>query len=166
MQRRQVLGAVAGLGVAGCLDGRGDGTDSERTGGTTSRTSKPGSRHTVVTATGSGVRARFRIVDAGAPTDETASASFEDGRVVVTGSMDPGGCRRPTLDRVGSGDGGTVELVVAEAWRFGPTATVECDNASFDYRCVVTVESGSPSTVAVVHDHRESDDRTFTVQRE
>jgi hypothetical protein len=174
VQRRQFLAAAAGLGLAGCLapstgspgdeqkTGTGRTTASTGTAATDRRTTKPDSRYTAVRATGDGLRATFRIVDVHAPAEERASATFEDDRVVVTGTVDPGGCRRPTLGSVGH-DGETVSLVVVEAWRFGPTATVECGNASFDYRGVVT--GGSPSTVAVIHEHHEDDDRAFTFER-
>lgn len=152
---------MAATGFAGCL-----GRDGQLATGdppqTATRTTGPGPSYTPLTATDGDVRARFRVVDAHAPTEEAASATFGDGRVVVTGSMDPGGCRRPTLGSVSRGSD-AVELVVAEAWRFGPTATVECGNASYDYRLEVTAAEELPATVVVVHDHRDGEDRTFTL---
>ncbi len=94
-------------------------------------------------------------------------ATFGTQQVTVTGSMDPAHCNEPALESVGyDADAGRVTLIVGEDSPYGETATVECGNASYDFRCVVTVDEGRPSVVAVTYDHPESDDQTFTVERD
>ena len=180
MHRRTFVAATASaVGLAGCLAPvAGDpeqtteppakpGATETRTGATgSSAPTKPGATETPVRMTAEGVAASFRVVDGHAPTDATAGATFDGARVVVTGTMDPAGCRRPALSSVRfDAASDTVHLVVGTAARYGETATVECGNASFDYRSVVTVADGTPTTVTVVHDHHDGDDRTFTLER-
>lgn len=168
MHRRAVLAAVPGLlAASGCLSSPPAGSSgTEPPTERPSRTEKPSNaRWTPIRRTADGVEATFEILDAHAPTDETAAATAEDGRVVVTGNVFPHGCRHPVLDSAGYDQGsGTVRLVIGTEATYGETATVECDAASYDYRTVVTVEEGPPSRVEVVHDGDERDDRTFTVE--
>jgi hypothetical protein len=123
--------------------------------------SRGGSTTTAGQSTEDGVT--FEVVDSHAPTDDTAAVTFEGDRVVVTGTADPGGCREPTLGSVGA-DGGTLRVVVGTVSPYGPDPTVECGNASFDYRCTVAVDT-TPDTVDVVHDYAERPDRTFSFDR-
>lgn len=160
MRRRAVLAAVAGgAGLSGCLS-RGGGSPPESTPPPT------GGEGTPVRHTADGVEATFRVVDAHGPTADDANATFDDERVTVTGTANPSGCRRPTLRAVSYDPGdGVVHVEVGTESPYGPTATVVCDDASFDYRCVLTVERGRPATVELVHDYREKDDRTFVLER-
>lgn len=160
MRRRAVLAAVVGgAALSGCLS-QGYGSPPETTDPATEGSGTP-VRHTA-----DGVEATFRVVDAHRPTADDASATFDDGRVTVTGTTNPSGCRRPTLGAVRYDvPDGVVHLQVGTESRYGPTATVVCDDASFDYRGVLTVERGQPAVVEVVHDYRGSDDRTFVLER-
>ena len=80
--------------------------------------------------------------------------------------MDPAGCRKPILRSVNStASTQTIRLVVGTESPYGPTATVECGNASYDYRSIVSVENGTVTVVEVVHDHTERDDRTFILEK-
>jgi len=162
MYRRAVLGATVGcLCCAGCLSNSGSvpstGTDGPPTDEPTATASR----------TRTGVEASFEVVDGHQPTDPTAAARFEADRVIVTGTMDPGGCREPILGSVAyDRPAGRLRLVVDTESPYGPTATVECGNASYDYRCTVSVEDGTPAVVEVVHAHEGRDDRTFVLRDE
>jgi len=156
-RRRALLAAIAsGLSLAGCLSGGGT---------TTSEPTKENGWATSSRRTVDAVSATFRVVDRHAPTDDTASATFDDERVTVTGAVDPSGCNRPALSwvRYGAADG-VVRVRVGTESRY-ETTEVECGNASFDYRCVVTAERGQTGTVDVVHDYQGKDDRSFTLVR-
>ena len=84
--------------------------------------------------------------------------------MTVTGTMDPSGCDRPVLTGVGfDPDAGVVRLVIGGESPYR-TADVECGNASFDYRCVASVDRGSPTAVAVVHDYGDETER-FALER-
>ena len=86
--------------------------------------------------------------------------------MIVEGTMDPGGCREPILQSVNFDTSTqTVRLVIGTESPYGPTANVECGNASYDYRCTVAVESGTPSAVKVVHAHQERENRTFVLEK-
>lgn len=162
MHRRAFLAATAGgVGLAGCLS-----PIVEDPSAPTDSPTKSRSSGTPVRRTATGVEATFRIVAAHEPTEATAEASFDGTRVVVEGTMDPEGCREPTLAAVRyDASNGAVRLDVETESRYGPTATIECANASFDYRSVVSVETGTPTVVELVHDHHEREDRTFTLER-
>lgn len=157
MRRRAVLAATLGVALSGCLAGRGEEPEDP--------TGSPKATDSPVRRTADGVAATFRVVDAHRPTDDAASATFDGRQVTVTGTMDPGGCREPALGsvRYGAADG-VVHLTVATASRFGETATVECGNASYDYRVELVVDSGDPEAVELVHDYRE-DAREFTLEK-
>ncbi|MFB6197527.1 MAG: hypothetical protein ABEI52_04565, partial [Halobacteriaceae archaeon] len=128
---------------------------------------KPRDTQTAVRKSADDVTATFRVVDGHSPTEDTVAATFGEQRVTVTGSMDPASCNKPTLASVGyDADAGRITLVVGEYSPYGETATVECGNASYDFRCIVTVDEGRPSVVEVTYDHPESDDQTFTVERD
>lgn len=172
MRRRTVLGAVAGsITLAGCVGG--SGTPTEPTTSTDSDRSPSASSEklidtqTAVRKTAEHVTATFRVVDGHSPTEDTVAATFGEQRVTVTGSMDPASCNKPTLTSVGYDvDAGRITLVVGEYSPHGETATVVCDNVSYDFRCSVTVDEGRASVVEVTYDHPESDDQTFTVERD
>lgn len=119
--------------------------------------------------TADGVTATFEVRGGHHPTatPRPVAASFEGDRVVVTGLMDPAGCREPVLRSVAY-DGATrrLRLVVGTEPQFGATATVVCDNATYGYRCVATVEDGTPAAVEVVHDRHGRDDRTVVREAE
>ncbi len=85
--------------------------------------------------------------------------------MVVTGAMDPAGCREPVLRSVVYDEGARrIRLVVGTESPYGPTATVECGNAVYEYRCVASVEGRSPTTVEVVHSFADREDRTFVLE--
>lgn len=160
MRRRAFLSATACcLGVAGCLSR----TESTPGGGTADPQTATASATTREHS--AGVTTAFRIVDGHRPTEASAAARFDAGRVVVTGTMDPAGCREPILDAVEwRRKAGRIRLVVGTASPYGPTASVECGNASYDYRCTVSVESGAPRVVEVVHAHANREDQTFVLR--
>lgn len=161
MRRRNFIAAVTAGSLAGCLSGEAS-PPSE----TSSSATKQTETATPVRRTADGLTASFRVVDGHEPIDDAATATFDGDTVTVTGTADPSGCNRPTLSAVRydvAND--VVHLAVGEKSRFGPTATVECGNASFDYRCVLAVDRGRPTTVEVVHDYRTNDDRSFTLER-
>jgi len=161
MRRRTFLVAVgAGVGLSGCLS-RAGGTDPPST-----ATTGKGDTRTPMRQTADGLTATFRVVDSHAPTDDAASATFEGGTVTVTGTMDPSGCNRPALAglRYSTTDG-VVHLAVGGESPYGESPTVECGNASYDYRCVLTASRGDPEAVEVVHDYEGKDDRSFTIVR-
>lgn len=162
MHRRAFLAATAsGVGLAGCLAPVAEDPSSP-----VEPPTKPGGRGTPVRRTATGVEATFQVVDSHQPTEATAEASFEARSVVVEGTMDPAGCREPTLAAVRyDASDGVIRLEIGAESPFGPTATVVCDNASFDYRSVASVEEGTPTVVELVHDHHERADRTFTLER-
>lgn len=159
--RRRVLTATASvLGLSGCLGSPTDDDSSTSRDPPSTEKASP----TPLTRTAEGVRATFRVLDSHKPTDDTVRATFEASRVVVTGTMDPKNCRRPTLSTLGL-DGGVLRLVVAGEPRY-PDQNVECGNASYDYRCVVAVDGEMPARLDVVHDYHGDDARTFTVKNE
>lgn len=187
MRRRALLAATAGtLGLAGCLSGgepsdpktdrpatdapRPDASPTDALPSQTTPDEPPTSKTTPtpVRRTAARVEASFRVVDSYGPTgaeELTASADFEADRVVVTGAMDPAGCREPVLRSVAYDEAaGRVRLVVATESPWGPTATVECGNAAYEYRCVATVESGSLESVEVVHSLADREDRMFVLE--
>lgn len=173
MHRRTLLAAVAGgVTLPGCVGSPGSSseptttpTDSDRSPSTSPE--KPKDTPTTVRKTADGVTAIFRVIDGHSPTEDTVDATFDEQQVTVTGSMDPASCNEPTLESVSTdADTGRVTLVVGEYSRYSETATVKCGNASYDFRCVVTVDEGRPSVVEVTYDRPESDDRTFTVERD
>lgn len=147
------------LGLSGCLGSPTDGSSTSRGPPSTEKSSA-----TPLTRTAEGVRATFRVVDGHRPTDDAVRATFESSRVVVTGTMDPKNCRRPTLSTVGL-DSGVLRLVVGGEPRY-PDQNVECGNASYDYRCVASVDGEMPTRLDVVHDYHGDDQRTFTVENE
>ncbi len=157
MRRRSLLVAAA-AGLPGCLAAR------SSTGSTSSSTASATASAAPSRRTAEGLAATLRVVDGHAPTDDTATATFGADRVIVTGTMDPSGCDRPVLTGVGyDPDDGTVRMVVGGESPYG-TAEVECGNASFDYRCVLSVDRGRPAVVAVVHDYGGETER-FTLER-
>lgn len=162
MLRRELLAViVGGLGFGGCLSQRGNGSVAGTADSPTSKTTA-----TAVRRTAPDVEAAFRIVDGHRPTDATATASFNGARVIVEGTMDPGGCREPIIRSVDyDRSTRTVRLVIGTESPYGPTANVECGNASYDYRCTVVVENGTPSTVEVVHAHQKREHRTFVLEK-
>ncbi|MBV0926279.1 hypothetical protein KTS45_18895 [Halomicroarcula limicola] len=173
MRRRALLAAVAGsVTLAGCLRETDTTTDPLTTPGgvdqaPTSSPAKPQNTPTAIQQTADGVTATFRVVDSHAPTEEDVNATFDGQHVTVTGSMDPAHCNEPTLESVGyTVDAGRLTLVVGEYSPYDETATVECGNASYDFRCVVTVAEGQPRVVEVAYETPGSDDRVFTVDRE
>lgn len=161
MRRRVFLAATAaGIGFAGCLSENGNGPSGPAESPTESGTETP------IHHTAEDVTATFRVVDGHEPTDDAASATFEDTAVTVTGTMDPAGCNRPVLGTVRySAADGVVHLAVGTNSPHGPTPTVECGNASFDYRCELAVDRGPLEAVEVLHDYRGKDGRSFTLER-
>jgi hypothetical protein len=162
MNRRHVLAAAFGVasGLAGCLSGDGDGAGGESTTETEPRTT--------VRATGDGVAANFRVVDGHEPTADAAGATFDGGTVTVTGTGDPTGCNRPTLSSVQYNSlGRVVVLTVGETSPYGETATVVCGNASYDYRCEVTVDADEdpPEAVDLLHHYDGKENRSFDLTR-
>ncbi len=161
MHRRTLLAAlVSGASLSGCVSGRGDQpTDSPASISTKHKTA------TSVRRTADGIAATFRVVDSHAPTDDTASASFNGSEVLVQGTMDPSGCNRPTLDtiRYNAADG-VIHLKIGGKSPYGETATVECGNASYDYRCRLTVDQSQPEAVEVVHDYAGKQIRSFLLE--
>lgn len=109
----------------------------------------------------------FQITDSRAPTDDTTSATFEGSEVTVTGIMDPSGCNRPVLDDVRyNANDGVFHVAIGGKSAYGETATVECGNASFDYRCTLTVKRDQPESVEVVHVYEGKDNQSFTLKRD
>lgn len=162
MRRRAVLTTIAGsICLSGCVS---QGSDTPS--GSPAATSDRSDTRTPVRRTANGLTATFQVVDSHAPTDDTASATFDDGQVTVNGTMDPSGCNRPTLSTVNynSADG-VIHLLIGGESPYGSTETVECGNASFDYRSVLTADSGSPEAVEVVHNYEGKDDRSFNLER-
>jgi hypothetical protein len=170
MRRREFLtGVAASVPLAGCLSGQSapGGEAATTTDATTTDSITTNEKPTASPAqvTDDGVTATFRVVDSGRPTEASVDATFDGRDVTVTGTMDPEGCNEPVLDSVSyDQEAATVELVVTTEDQY-PTLSVECGNASYDYRSVVTVDDGTPATVVVVHDHNERSDQRFTVER-
>lgn len=160
MDRRTFVVAVGGtVGLSGCLDG------GDRAARTDARTTED-DLGTPVRLTAEGIAGSFRVVDGHQPTDDTASAAFEDRRVTVTGTVDPSGCDRPVLSGLGyQSSEGVADLRIGVESPYGETATVECDNASFDYRCVLTVDTGPLTTLKIHHEHSGTEDRSFVLER-
>lgn len=162
MHRRSVLVAVGGgLGLGGCL------SRDDDAGGRPATIRPLEDDSDVATATGEGVTARFRVVGGHAPTDDAASATFDGQQMAVSGTMDPSDCNRPSLSSVRyERTAKTVHLRIGGESPYGTDATVECDNASYDFRCVLAVDRGQPAAVEVVYDYRGKADREFTLERE
>lgn len=160
---------VAAGGLGGCISPTTEapaGPTDAAPRSTRSPTKATSDHWTPVRRTAEGVTATFEILDAHRPTEEAARAEFTDGRVVVTGNVDPAGCGRPVLTSVEYEPADRhVRLVVGSRDRYGPTATVECGNASFDYEAVVTVERTHLDAATVTHAHPD-EDRTFELERQ
>jgi len=156
MRRRGFIAALGGVaGTAGCL-----GSDEANPAPTTP--TNGGETPTSVRYTDDGLTATFRVVDVHAPTDDTANATFDGDEVTVTGTMNPGGCRRPSFGSVDSDAADeAARLRVGAESPYGPESTVVCDNASNDYRCVLAVEGGHLTAVEVVHRYEERETRSF-----
>lgn len=163
MQRRGLLAAVAGwVALAGCLSGNGAPFAEP----TTARTAADGTT-TPMRRTADGLTATFRVVDGHQPTDDTARATFDDEQVMVTGTMDPSGCYRPTLGAVNyNATDSVANLRIATESRYGPTPTVECGNASFDYRCELVAEGRALAAVEVLHDYESKDNQSFLLNQD
>jgi hypothetical protein len=164
VRRRTLLAATAtGICLSGCLSLAGDGPADTAESPTRSETETeaPG-RHTA-----NGVTATFRVVDGHEPTDDTASATFDDTAVTVAGTMDPAGCNRPVLSTLRySATDGVAYLTVGAESPYESTRDVECGNASFDYRCELAVDDSRPEGVEVRHDYGRKEDRSFTLERD
>lgn len=160
MRRRSVLVALtSGVGLAGCLGRGSTGSPQETDPLTTGAATPTADRHTA-----EGITSDFQVTDAHAPTDDTAAATFRNSEATVTGTMDPSGCRRPTFGSVRyQPTDGVAHLVIDTESRFGPTATVECDNASYDYRCVLSVQEGQLTAIEVVHRYDGKEDQSFNL---
>ena len=163
--RRAVLATTASVVcLSGCLSSPADSSSpSEASSPTAESPTTDKSTATTVRRTADGVEATFRVLDGHEPTDDIAKATFEASRIVVTGTMDPRNCRRPTLGAVEYDDANHLRLVVVGEPRY-PNENVECGNASYDYRCVVSVDGEMPTRLDVVHDYHGDDERTFTVE--
>jgi len=158
MRRRAFLAAIS-AGVS--LSGPGDpATQSTQT------TEKDDTR-TAMRRTADGITATFTVIDGHAPTADTASATFEEETVTVTGTMDPPGCSRPVLTavRYNSTDG-VIHLDMGGKSPYWETATVACDKASYDYRCVLSVSRGEPEAVEVIHNYDGKDNQSFNLIQE
>ncbi len=160
MRRRTVLAALtSGVGLAGCLGQKSMGP-SQQTEPPTTTAETP----TAVSHTAEGISSTFRILDSHAPTDDIATATFGDTGATVSGTMDPSGCRRPAFGsvRYNSTDG-VANLMIETASRFGPTATVECGNASYDYRCILSTVEGQLTAIEVVHNYEGKENQSFNL---
>lgn len=168
MRRRALLATIpGGVALTGCLSSRGGAPTASEPSPSGSSTSRPKDTETAERKTADGVAATFQVVDGHRPTEDTAQADFGDGKVTVTGTMDPEGCNEPTLSSVSYAPSeGRIDLVVGESSPYGETATIECGNASYDFRSVVTVDEGRPTVVEVTYDHPTNEDQTFTLERE
>lgn len=159
---------TAAVGLGGCISPTTEapaGPTETAPPSTRSPTKETSDYWTPVRRTAEGVTATFEVLDTHRPTEETARAEFADERVVVTGSVDPVGCGRPVLTSVEyDPEDGHVRLVIGSHNKYGPTATVECGNASFDYEVIVTVERNHLVAATVVHDHPD-EDQTFELGR-
>lgn len=163
MRRRSVLTAIAGgTCLSGCLS-QGPNTAPEST------TAPPNGTETAtpIRRTAEGITASFHVVDGHAPTEDTASATFDDEQVTVTGTMDPSGCNRPMLSAVRyNATDGVIHLRIGGESQYGTTATVECGNASFDYRSVLSTDRGRPTTVELVHIYQGKDNQSFNLEHD
>ncbi len=149
------------------VDGRGNSSDGLTSATTASPTTEKGDTQTAIRRTADGITATFRVVDGHTPTDDTASATFADETVTVTGTMDPSGCNRPTLTTVRYHvTDGVIHLDIGGKSPYEGTVTVECGNASYDYRCVLSVNRGAPEAVEVIHNYDGRDNRSFDLVRE
>lgn len=123
---------------------------------------------TPVRKTAGNVSAAFTITDYVRITrsNETVSASFDPdrNRIVVEGTTRIDGCGRLTLRSIRNEDE-TIVLVVGSDEYGTPTETrtVVCEPAMSEYEITITVDSGLPETIEVVH--RQGDDETFTITR-
>jgi hypothetical protein len=152
VNRRQFLAAVSSLGVTstGCL-GRG-------------QTEKPPKLKDddPTTLTTDEVTATFSVGGGQEPVDDRASARLDDG-IIVTGTMEPTGCNRPTLARVDySSVDGVLNLKLGGADRY-PDREVVCDNASYGYTCRCVVDEGTPETVELIHAYAGREPVEFTL---
>lgn len=161
LRRRIFLAVIAsGASLSGCLSQTDEGPAGATPSSPTNGTATP------VRQTADGITATFQVVDGHAPTDDTANASFEETQVTVTGTMDPSGCNRPILSSVRYNTvDSVIHLRIGGESPHGQTADVECGNASFDYRSVLSVDSGRPTAVEVVHDYEDKAVQSFTLER-
>lgn len=157
VRRRTFVTVTAGItGIAGCPFRQGDSSSSPET-------SLPTHRRT------DDVETSFEILEVypPTPTSRPVTVSFEDSRVIVTGTIAPDGCREPVLQSSGyEGSTDVVRLVLGTDSMFGPSPTAVCESGIYRYRCAVSVENGTPATVKVVYDLHEKQDRTFVRERE
>jgi hypothetical protein len=161
MRRRTFLTVIAsGASLSACLSRTDDGPAGATTSPPTNETATP------VRQTADGTAATFQVVDGHAPTDDTANAIFEETQVTVTGTMDPSGCNRPMLSavRYNAADS-VIHLRIGGESPYTQTEDVACGNASFDYRSVLSVDSGRPTAVEVVHDYEDKAVQSFTLER-
>ncbi|ESS09112.1 MAG: hypothetical protein A07HN63_01323 [uncultured archaeon A07HN63] len=157
MHRRSILDALATAGIAGGLAGAGClGREQRETPPKLTEDDDP------TTLTADGVTASFSVGGGQKPVDDTASAELDDG-VVVTGTMEPTGCNRPTLARVDySAVDGVLSLKLGVADQY-PDREVECGNASYGYTCRCVVDEGTPETVELVHAYAGREPVEFTL---
>ena len=153
MNRRLFLAAVSSLGVSvsGCLGQE--------------QTEKPPklNDNDPMTLTANGVTATFSVGRGQNPVDDTASARLND-EVIITGTMDPTGCNRPTLERVDySAVDGVLHLKLGVADRY-PDREVVCDNASYGYTCRCVVDESTPETVELIHAYADREPVEFTLE--
>lgn len=159
-RRRFVVLFLGTTSLAGCISRDSDTSDTQPTKETEVETS------TATRRTAEGITATFRVVDSHTPTSDTAEATFDDTEAIVTGKMDPSGCNRPLIGSVqyNSTDGVATLLISTES-PYDPTTSVECGNASYDYRCVLGVDQGSLSAIEVVHQYDGKDHQSFSLIR-
>ena len=145
MDRRSLLDALATAGITGGLAGAGClGREQTETPPKSTEDDDP------TTLTANGVTATFSVGGGQTPVDDSASARLDDG-VVVTGTMEPTGCNRPTLSGVDySAVDGVLSLKLGVADQY-PDREVECGNASYGYTCRCVVDEGTPETVELIH---------------
>jgi hypothetical protein len=58
-----------------------------------------------------------------------------------------------------------IHLKIGGESPYTQTEDVECGNASFDYRSVLSVTNGRPAAVEVVHDYEDKAIQSFTLER-
>lgn len=162
MHRRAFLAAITGsASLAGCLSQESTAPDKQTTTPKTGAGTPTGDRRTA-----DGITATFRVVDSHAPTDDTANATFDDTEATVTGTMDPSGCNRPAIGSVQYNTTDSVaHLLIDTESPYGPTPTVECGNASYDYRCILSVKQGPLTTIEVVHQYDGKENQSFNLVR-
>ena len=156
MYRRTVITALAAVsvGIAGCLG---------RTPPTPASSSTTTGDSESTTLRSDGITATFRVGNGQQPTDDTASATQDDG-VVVTGTMDPTGCNRPALDAVLYNDTDAVIRLVIGVTNPYPDREVECGNASYKYTCRCVVNRGTPDAVEVIYNYAGRENPAFPIR--